>query len=132
MLRSSSICPPLAILVSLLGSLRFAILGATRRVVARGCFRISLKWRVLACEGLSRHKQKKALKAGKVTGPIRPHSHNTFKRRPSLSAVRQRRWQQFCPQKEQGGLHSDPLCVPTDPVVKGCLTAAVCPFQNHN
>ena len=59
----------LAIPVSLLGSLRFAILGATRHVVARRCFRISLKWRVLACEDFSRHKPKKALKAGKVTGP---------------------------------------------------------------
>src|SRR5215469_18748537 len=35
-------------------------------------------------------------------------------------------------QKEQGGLHSDPLCVPTDSVVKGCVSAAVCPFRNHN
>ena len=46
--------------VSLLESLRFAILGATRHVVAGRCFPISLKWRVLACEGLSRRKQKKA------------------------------------------------------------------------
>jgi len=40
--------------------------------VARRCFRISLKWRVLACEDFSRHKPKKALKAGKVTGPHSP------------------------------------------------------------
>jgi len=34
--------------------------------------------------------------------------------------------------KKYGGLHSDPLSVPTDSVVKGCVTAAVCPFRNHN
>src|SRR6516225_2311441 len=30
--------------------------------------------------------------------------------------------------KKYGGLHSDPLSVPTDSGVKGCVTAAVCPF----